>query len=119
MKKPKGDQQDSFRVQLVKCRVFYFQRLVRGNVISHIEVKEFQDPYKSGGLRYEIHKMYTKPEYRGRSFVTDLIVLMMNQKGVNEITTSYIDSTDAGRGLLTRMGFKRIKDELKWQRNWE
>jgi len=84
------------------------------------EVKWYKVPSEvKPGVPYldvMIRDIHVDEDRRRRGIAASMIDALLSEQRVGRVRTSYSDSTDAGRSLMERMGFKKIKGDLVWLR---
>lgn len=75
---------------------------------------EMPSPDNRSGRCGYIMNMYVRPEFRHRGVATELLRRLVTDARENGCGKIYLETTEMGRSLYAELGFKEMKDMMKY-----
>ena len=74
---------------------------------------EMPSPDNPSGQCAYLMNVYVRPEYRGKSYGRNIVEWLIAQARQRGITKIYLESSEYGKAMYQKLGFKEMKDYYK------
>ena len=105
-------------------REYYVQEITRGGHIACLyddEIgcgglclyNEMPSPENPSGRCAYLMNIYVRPQYRCNGYGMEIVSWLVNQAKAQGITKIYLESSEDGKGVYQKLGFKEMMDYYK------